>query len=297
MSSRGTFRWYILFAPLLFIPLLFWAVTPYAFGCSSPNGALCIPLVQVTSTATDTSTPTTTPAIQDTATATVTDTDTPTPTSTMTPTPTITPTATPRPTATLVPTPRGDNPQSARVPMWVRPEYCIEAMCPGAVNAPMLNSPGNWDWIPANSSIWYWMDDGHSLQVQIWVFANGQQGLALDVFAPEQKDLYNSRPIGRGSLNKNFPGADLFYSGRSQAYGIWYAKLTNNNPFAVNYSMRYTRTTPSLGNVCDNCHKAIGYDWNACSDPAFCNKLYDYLQTNPTCYSHNIDSDMAGGCK
>jgi len=169
-------------------------------------------------------------------------------------------------------------------------------MCPGVGNAPLLNSPGGWEWIPANSSVWYKMSDAHSLQVQIWVFANGQGGLLLDVYAPDQKDLYG-KPVGRGSLNKNYPGADLFYSGRSAAYGIWYARLTNTNPFPVLYSIRYTQTTPTLGNVCDNCHKAIGYNWDACPDPAFCQKLHDYYDTNPQCYDHSVDSDLAGGCR
>ncbi len=263
MKTGKTLQWSILLGAMLLAFVLMLTFTPYVFGCipdGEEKGRCVVP-------------PRTTPADVNTAS-----------------------TAGVKAPPTVVPTPRGDTPQTARAPMWVKPEYCIEAMCPGAVNQPLLNSPGNWDWVPGNSTIWYWMDDGHSLQVQVWVFANGQNGLALDMFAPEQKDLYNSRPVGRGALNKNYPGSDLFYSGRSSAYGIWYARLTNNNAYPVNYSIRYTRTTPSLGNSCDNCHKAIGYEWN-CTDPAFCSKLYDYLQTNPQCYSHDIDSDLAGNCR
>ncbi len=258
MKTSKTLQWSILLGAMSLAFVLLLTFTPYAFGCVSEGDERGARCIN----------PTREP-----------------------PTPTRKP-----PTPTVVPTPKGDTPQTARAPMWVKPDYCIEAMCPGAVNQPLLNSPGNWDWISGNSSLWYWMDDGHSLQVQIWVFANGQNGLALDVYAPEQKELYTSRPIGRGALNKNYPGSDLFYSGRSAAYGIWYARLSNYNNYAVNYSIRYTRTTPSLGNVCDNCHKAIGYEWN-CTDPAFCQKLYDYLQTDPQCYSHNIDQDLAGNCR
>jgi hypothetical protein len=290
MKTNRMLRWSILLGSVVLAPVLMLATTPYAFGCDAGYNASavqCVPIAQVASTDTETPTPT--------ATATLTATATPTVTDTLT----VTPTATPSPTWTATPTPRGDDPTTARIPMWVRPEYCIEAMCPGAVNAPMLNSPGGWDWIAPNSSVWYKMDDGRSLQVQIWVFANGQSGLSLDVFAPEQKDLYG-KPIGRGSLNKNYPGADLFYSGRSAAYGIWFARFTNNNPVPISYSLRYTRTTPSLNNVCDSCHVAYPYDWGSCNNGPgsnMCEKLYDYYQTNPQCYSHNVDADMAGGCQ
>ncbi len=296
--KKGMLQWYILFAAILLVPLFMLATAPYAFGCDlsyASSTVQCVPLAQDADAAspTDTSTPTAT--VTDTSTATVTPTATVTDTLIATDTPTITPTATPRPTWTPFPTPVGDNPNTARNPLWVKPEYCIEAMCPGAVNAPVLNSPGHWDWIVANSSVWYKMDDGHSLQLEIWVFANGQSGLSLDVYAPEQTDLYG-KPVGRGALNKNYPGADLFYSGRSSAYGIWYARLTNNNSVPTSYSFRFTRTTPT-GDACSSCHKTIGYDWNACSDPAFCQQLHDYANTNPTCYNHDINADLAGGCQ
>ena len=195
------------------------------------------------------------------------------------------------------PTPTGDSPEAARVPMFVKPQYCIEAMCPGAVNAPPLNAPGNWTWIKPASSTWYKINDGHGLQVQFWLFANGQQGLSFDVYAPDQKDLYG-KPIGRGSFDKSQAnaGVDLFYSGRSQAYGIWYVRVTNGNAYPVSYSMRYTLTTPLLGNTCDDCHKVIGYDWSSCNGTTFCQDLHQLYETSPTCYSHNVISDLAGNC-
>ncbi len=297
MQAQGMIRWSIILGALVLVPVLFLIATPNAFGCdasSLANSVPCVVLAQITATATVPATVTPTGTLA--ANANVTTTATVSATMTVSATATITATSTPQPTWTPRPTPVGDNPNTARIPMWVKPEYCIEAMCPGATSAPLLNSPGGWDWIAGNSSVWYKMDDGHSLQVQIWVFANGQTGLLLDVYAPEQKDLYGSKPIGRGSLNKNYPGADLFYSGRSSAYGIWYAKLTNTTNAPVSYSFRYTRTTPSLGNSCDNCHKLIGYDWGACSDPGFCDQLHQYYDTNPSCYDHNIEADLAGNC-
>jgi hypothetical protein len=196
------------------------------------------------------------------------------------------------------PTPTGNSPQTARIPMYVKPQYCIEAMCPGAVNAPPLNAPGNWTWIDGNSSTWYRINDGHGLQVQLWLFANGQKGLSFDVYAPDQKDLYG-KPVGRGALDKSQAsvGADLFYSGRSQAYGTWYVRVTNGNSYPVSYSMRFTLTTPTLSNSCDDCHRIIGYDWSACNGSTFCQDLHQLYDCSPSGYSHDVTADIATYCR
>ncbi|MBI4786379.1 MAG: hypothetical protein HY782_04965 [Chloroflexi bacterium] len=175
------------------------------------------------------------------------------------PLPTAVPTKAPAPVVLAVPrpTPTGNTPETARTPLFVKPDYCIELMCPGANNSPAWNGDGEWTWINANSSTWYQMDDGRSLQVKIWLFANEQGGMAFDVYAPDQHDLYG-KPVGRGSLNTSYRPADLFYSGRTAAGGIWKVRVINNNPFPIWYSLKYTRTTPSIGNTCDQCHKALG---------------------------------------
>lgn len=188
------------------------------------------------------------------------------------------------------PTPRGDRPETAREPMYVRPEYCIEEMCPGAINAPALTSAGTWTWIDSNSTIWYKLDDGHSLQVKLWLFANGQSGLLFDVYAPDQKDLYG-KPIGRGSKDKYQPG-DLTYSGRTKAGGIWYIKVMNNNPFPVWYSLRFTRTIPYMTNTCDSCHGPLGsMMFDQCTNGAgstWCQDLQWLYNQNPTTFDHSI---------
>ena len=193
--------------------------------------------------------------------------------------------------------PSGDSPATALVPMFVKPQYCIEAMCPGAVNAPPLNAPGKWVFIKPASSMWYKINDGHGLQVEFWLFDNGQQGLSFDVYAPDQRDL-SGKPIGRGSFNKSQAnvGADLFYSGRSQAYGIWYVRVNNNTNVPISYSMKYTLTTPTLSNSCDDCHKLIGYDWSACNGTNFCQDLHQLYDTSPSCYSHDVVADLTGQC-
>ena len=197
-----------------------------------------------------------------------------------------------------VPTPTGNDPDTARIPLYVKPDNCIDAMCPGQSQAAALSSPLNWTWIAANSSTWYKVNDGHGLQIKFWLFDNRQQGLSFDVFAPDQKDF--SKPIGRGSFDKSQAnaGVDLFYTGRSWASGVWYIRVNNGNPYPISYSVRFTLTIPSIGgNVCDQCHKLIGYDWAGCNGGAFCQDLHQLYDTNPSCYSHNVTVDLAGGCK
>ena len=277
------FQYSALFAAFILTPFLMLATTPYAFGCDSISpGSAAQCDAQAQGTLTDTPTPT----------ATV------TATTTLTPTATITPTATPRPTWTPSPTPVGDSPDTARDPIYIRPDNCIDAMCPEQKGAPALTAAESWTWIGANSSTWYKMDDGHSFQLKVWVFANGQQGIAMDVYAPEQKaHIWDDKPIGRGSFDKSQgnAGVDLFYSGRSKAFGIWYVKITNNNAFPMSYSIRFTRTIPQLNNVCDSCHALIGTDWGSCQG-SMCQSLHDYYDTNPGCYNHDVNADFGGGC-
>ena len=295
MKNGGTLRWYLFLGALLFTSVMVFVTTSDALGSGIGNDNLGrIVLAQGTSTTnvSSTATPTATVTLTTTLASTLLQAGTVTPT--LTPAQLVTPTLTPRSTATARPTPRGDTPETARDPFYVRPQNCIDAMCPEQIGAPSLTSSTDWTWIDGNSSIWYKMDDGHGFQLKIWLFANGQQGLGFDVFAPEQKDLYGGKPIGRGSFNKSEAniGTDLFYSGRTQAHGVWHLRVYNTTPNPIPFALKFTRTIPSLNNVCDDCHKLIGTDWGSCTDGAnsnFCQSLHDYYDTNPDCYNHDID--------
>jgi len=163
-------------------------------------------------------------------------------------------------------------------------------MCPGTGNAPAWNAPGSWTWIEPRSSTWYKLHGGR-LQVLVWLFANGQRGITFDVYAPDQKDLYG-KPVGRGSFNPSQQPADLFYSGRTQAGGIWYVRVNNDNPFPVAYSLRYTTALPSLGNVCNDCHNVLGdLMFDRCfsgDNSSFCDDLRWLYEQNPSEYDHSI---------
>lgn len=304
MKNGGTLRWYLFLGALLFTSLIVFTTTPNAFGSGIGNDTLGQRvLAQITSTPDLSSSATPTATITLTTTLAETLLQTSTVTSTLVAAQLVTPTLTPTPRPTLRPrpTPRGDSPETARDPFYVRPQNCINAMCPEQLGAPSLTSSTDWTWIDPNTSIWYKMDDGHGFQLQIWLFANGQSGLSFDVYAPDQQDLYG-KPIGRGSFNKSQAniGADLFYSGRTQAHGVWHLKVNNSNSIPVAFSLKFTRTLPTMSNVCDVCHKLIGTDWDSCTNGAnseHCQLLQDYYDTNPTCFDHDVYNDLAGGCK
>jgi hypothetical protein len=268
--SRSLLRWYFAFGVVLLTSFLMLALTPRALGYETHSTSGSIRFDQVQSTATLTSTSVPTVAV--------------------TGTPVVTPTATARPTVTPVPTPRGDTPETARFPMYVKPPYCIEMMCPGSLTAPAWDAPGEWTWIEPHSSTWYKIHGG-TLQILVWLFAHGQSGMSFDVYAPDQKDLYG-KPVGRGSFNPSQRPADLFYTGRTKAGGIWYVRVNNHNPFPVSYSLRFTASLPSLGNVCDDCHVPLGdLMFDRCvSAPGstFCDDLRWLYDQNPTYYDHSI---------
>lgn len=208
-------------------------------------------------------------------------------TATVSPTLTATSTATP----TLQPAkPRGDTPETAIVPTFVRPYDCIEMMCPGASGAPELNQAGGWGWIEAKTTTWYKASDWGALQLSIWLYVNGQGGMTFDIYPPDRKDLYG-QPVGRGSFNPSQRPADLFWTGRSMASGIWYIRLTNHNAFPVMYSLRYTVSIPAMANRCDACHGPLrDLMWDRCvsSGNNWCNDLQDLYDTNPSQFEHYI---------
>ncbi len=138
-----------------------------------------------------------------------------------------------------------------------------------------IEPDGTWQYVQGNSMLWYKMTDSR-LTLEAWVDANGQGGLDLAIFAPEQTDLWGGKPVGRGAYNKFRPEHDLFWTGYTRAYGTWYATLTNRNSFPVNFSINYQRVAKYTKDFCAVCH---GYEiqFDDCEDRGgnFCGGLED----------------------
>ena len=162
----------------------------------------------------------------------------------------VTPTQRPLGTPTNTPQPKGDSPFTAQTPT------------------------GSWQFVGPRTSIWYKMQDA-GLQLTIWVDANGQKGLDLAVYAPDQRDLYG-KPIGRGAFNKFEPAHDLFWTGRSRATGVWYALVTNNSQSPIQYSINYSRSKHSVADRCAECHGSEIQWWDCYPpDSEHCKNLWE----------------------
>lgn len=138
---------------------------------------------------------------------------------------------------------------------------------------------GSWEYIDANSSLWYEMVDSR-MKLEVWLDLNGQKGVSLEIYAPEQKDLWNSKPIGQGTFNKLQPQHDLFWAGKTVAFGAWHVKVVNHNSFPINFSLNFDRVATRAADVCAACH---GYEitFDSCIDggDGFCGELEsDFLR-------------------
>ena len=167
-------------------------------------------------------------------------------------TPGSSPTTTPGATGTLQPE---ASPTATREPTSI-PQ-------PGSNPDAAVEPRGTWLFIAPNASQWYKMNDA-GLQLDIWLDANGQTGLSLAIYAPDQKDLYG-KPIGRGSFNKFELGHDLFWTGYTTARGTWYAVVTNGAPQPISYRLDYKRVINSVAGRCSECH-GFEIEWDRCVD-------------------------------
>ncbi len=118
-----------------------------------------------------------------------------------------------------------------------------------------MEPTGEWKYIAPNTSVWYKMDDAR-VQLNVWLDAGGVKDVTLAIYAPDQTDLYG-KPVGRGSYNKLIPEHDLFWTGRTRAYGTWYALVANYSNIAVPYRIGYERSRNRVADQCAVCHGYI----------------------------------------
>lgn len=244
-------------AILLSFALLLFTVSLTLAATNAPDAGVPASLFQMTATVQPTSLPT--PTVTLTATSTITATSPVTTTDTMTSTGNVSSTVILTTTSTAIPA-HSAHPTAVALPPGKNPETAIEPT-------------GQWLFIPAGATHWYKVADNR-LKLEIGVSANGQEGLAMAIFAPEQTDLYG-KPIGRGASDKYFPQYDLFWSGRTIAYGTWYVTVTNYKPFPISYSIVYERRSTRPADPCAVCHGYI-IEWDDCdSVDGFCDNLKD----------------------
>jgi hypothetical protein len=238
-------RWPIFFALALFLLTVSLALA----STSAP--ATSKPVARPQAANTPTGTLTTANNVTTTLQATV------TPQASSTLTVTVESTVTPLPASTVTPT----------------VTFLLPALNPNDARIPS----GRTEFIGPGVSHWYKMSDA-GMELKVWVDANGQQGLSLALYAPDQTDLYG-KPIGRGAYNKFEPSHDLFWNGytsASGAGGTWYAIVTNGANIPIGYTLGYKRIINSVKARCSECH-GFSIEWDRCEDhgSSWCEDLYE----------------------
>ena len=118
--------------------------------------------------------------------------------------------------APVVTAPNGDSPTNAMIP-----DGRSRTIAPGA-------------------SAWYKIGSGGE-HIEAFLDANPLSGIALYVYAPGNL----SDPIGQGSLQKS-TGRLVWAGGHWRSEGAWLARVANNNPMAVQYTL--TSSGQAMGN-------------------------------------------------
>lgn len=127
-------------------------------------------------------------------------------------------------------------------------------------------------YVQPHSTIWYSADD-RGRRLSIWMNANHQSGLEVAIFAPDQTDLWNTRPIGVAASGQGF---DFFWTGRSRMKGTYRIRITNTNDFSVPYTLGAQAVSDKNGDLCKDCHGNIEDEWDRCEHSgSFCEDLKD----------------------
>ncbi len=145
-------------------------------------------------------------------------------------------------------------------------------------NAPAPN--GTWAFIEPHTTVWYRINDGWR-RVNVWMSANHEQGLTLSIYGPDQKDVWSSKPAGKGTPGNGF---DFWWTGRSAFKGVWTIRLTNTTDHSMPYNLNAVAFSETAGDMCRNCHGNIGQDqFDKCEHSgSFCNDLKDEYKEGKT---------------
>ncbi len=109
--------------------------------------------------------------------------------------------------------------------------------------ATAIDITDTWQTVPAASSLWFKTNNFTAPRtLQIYLDAYGKSGLDFAVYAPDQIATFSAdtKPIGRGTPNKQMLEHDLIWSGGSRgALGTWYVLLSNRTPDPIQYKLSY----------------------------------------------------------
>jgi len=103
-----------------------------------------------------------------------------------------------------------------------------------------LQADGATRTLAAGASVWYKVGNGGE-RIDVFLDANPLSGMSFAVYAPGNL----SDPIGHGTLQQS-TGRLVWAGGHWRSEGDWMARVANNNPMAVRYTL--TSSARAIGN-------------------------------------------------
>lgn len=161
-------------------------------------------------------------------------------------------------------------------PAAVPPAAHMPAPIPGSPDpftAPMPS--GAQTYIEPHSTVWYKASD-RKRRLNIWMDADPNLGLTMQVYGPDIQDVWHAKPTGIGAPANGFK---YFWTGRAKFKGDWLIRITNPNDFSVPYTLTSASISDKSGDLCRDCHGGIGDDqFERCEhEGSFCEDLKDEL--------------------
>ncbi len=122
-------------------------------------------------------------------------------------------------------------------------------------------SPGGTVWFRIGSA------SGAGVNIDVWLDVSADNNVDLAIYAPNQLNNLSGTPAGHGTPFQRNPKRLHWKGGGSNAvYGVWYARITNNNPMAIDYKLT-TENVAIAPKSCVSYWEYIGTNyvyWTAC---------------------------------
>ena len=104
--------------------------------------------------------------------------------------------------------------------------------------------PNEWQALEPRASIWYKTDYSDSFRLlEYWLETNLPDVASVAVYSPDQTEGLSAatKPIGRGTRNKNDPDNVIRWKAGYAKPGVWYVYLSNNTDQPVSYKLNHNQ--------------------------------------------------------
>ncbi len=125
----------------------------------------------------------------------------------------------------------------------VRTPTAVAAALKGDSPWTAIDADDVWRTIGPGGRIWHKFDQLPTPHIlEAWLDSNGRREIGFAIYGPDQiRALPDTKPVGRGTYNRNLPDHDLRWVGSSAIDGPWYALVTNGAQVALPYKIGYNK--------------------------------------------------------